>query len=246
MKINNVEYKIITDDTDSKKHTVNKIGEIKKNKWNIEYEIVGYIEGNPRLRQIKFLKSGYVTIVNNFNIKDGSATDYTQVTVCGVGVTGFKNASKHMLYYRWSNMLGRCYSEKHSNYKSYGAKGCYVEDYLLNFKNYVEFVEGLENFDLLKNNPEKYHIDKDMKCKNDKCYSRETLSIITKEKNIEIENSDKLIGVEAYDLNGNFVASFVSITMAEKMTGIHIGNIARNVRGECKTAGGYVWRRKKE
>ena len=34
--------------------------------------------------------------------------------------------------------------------------------------------------------------------------------------------------------------------MAEKMTGIHIGNIARNVRGECKTAGGYVWRRKKE
>ena len=35
-----------------------------------------------------------------------------------------------------------------------------------------------------------------------------------------------------------------SITIAEKMTGIHKGNIARNVRGESKTAGGYVWVKK--
>ena len=70
--------------------------------------------------------------------------------------------------------------------------------------------------------------------------------LITKEKNIEIENSSKSISIEAYDLNGNFVASFVSITIAEKMTGIHRGNIARNVRGESKTAGGYIWVEKKE
>ena len=62
--------------------------------------------------------------------------------------------------------------------------------------------------------------------------------------NIEIENNDKAIEIEAYDLNGNFVASFASITIAEKMTGIHKGNIARNVRGESKTAGGYVWVKK--
>ena len=114
----------------------------------------------------------------------------------------------------------------------------------MNFKNYVEFIEGLEDYKLLKDNPEKYHIDKDIKSINDKCYSRETISIITKEKNIEIENNDKAIEIEAYDLNGNFVASFASITIAEKMTGIHKGNIARNVRGESKTAGGYVWVKK--
>ena len=241
MIFNNIEYEIITDETNIKKHTSNKIGEVKKNRWGIEYKIIGYVENYPRLRQIKFIKSGYVAVVNCFNIRDGSASDYTHATVCGVGATGFKDASKHILYYRWANMLGRCYSEKHSGYKSYGAKGCYVEDYLLNFKNYVEFVEGLENYKLLKENPEKYHIDKDMKNPNTKCYSRETISIITKEKNIEIENNDKSIQIEAYDLNGNFVASFISITIAEKMTGIPRGNIARNVRGESKTAGGYVW-----
>lgn len=241
MKTDDINYKIITDDLKNKKRTVNKIGEIKKNRWGIEYEIIGYVENYPRLRQVKFLKSGYVTVVNNFNIKDGSVSDYTHPTVCGVGATGFKDASKHILYYRWANMLGRCYSEKHSGYKSYGAKGCYVEDYLLNFKNYVEFIEGLEDYKLLKDNPEKYHIDKDIKSMNDKCYSRETISIITKEKNIEIENNDKAIEIEAYDLNGNFVASFVSITIAEKMTGIHKGNIAKNINGKAKTAGGYVW-----
>ncbi len=241
MKTDDINYKIITDDSKNKKRTVNKIGEIKKNRWGIEYEIIGYVENYPRLRQVKFLKSGYVTVVNNFNIKDGSVSDYTHPTVCGVGATGFKDASKHILYYRWANMLGRCYSEKHSGYKSYGAKGCYVEDYLLNFKNYVEFIEGLEDYKLLKDNPEKYHIDKDVKSMNDKCYSRETISIITKEKNIEIENNDKAIEIEAYDLNGNFVASFVSITIAEKMTGIHKGNIAKNINGKVKTAGGYVW-----
>lgn len=241
MKTDDINYKIITDDSKNKKRTVNKIGEIKKNRWGIEYEIIGYVENYPRLRQVKFLKSGYVTVVNNFNIKDGSVSDYTHPTVCGVGATGFKDASKHILYYRWANMLGRCYSEKHSGYKSYGAKGCYVEDYLLNFKNYVEFIEGLEDYKLLKDNPGKYHIDKDVKSMNDKCYSRETISIITKEKNIEIENNDKAIEIEAYDLNGNFVASFVSITIAEKMTGIHKGNIAKNINGKAKTAGGYVW-----
>lgn len=244
MIFNNVEYEIITDETNVKKHTSNKIGEVKKNRWGIEYKIIGYVKNNSRLRQIKFLKSGYVAIVNNFNIHDGSATDYTHPTVCGVGITGIKDASKHFLYYRWANMLGRCYSEKHTNYKSYGGKGCYVEDYLLNFKNYVNFIESLEGFELLKNNPDKYHIDKDLKNSNEKCYSRETISIITKEKNIEIENSSKAVEIEVYDLKGNFVASFASITIAEKMTGIHRGNIAKNINGKAKTAGGYVWVKK--
>ena len=32
--------------------------------------------------------------------------------------------------------------------------------------------------------------------------------------------------------------------MAEKMTGIHRGNIAKNVNGKAKTAGGYIWVKK--
>lgn len=231
----------MTTEWKGKKLNVNKIGEINENKWGKKYKIIGYVEGKSRLRFVEFLESKEVIMTNNYNIKDGSVSDYSHKSVCGIGISGFKDASKHILYYRWANMLGRCYSEKHSGYKSYGGKGCYVEDYLLDFRNYISFVESLEGYDLLKENPNDYHIDKDLKSKNEKCYSRETLSIITKEKNIKIENKNRIVEVEAYDLNGDFMGSFASITVAEKMTGIHKGNIARTVRGESKTAGGYVW-----
>lgn len=238
--ISKCKIKMITD-WKGKNLTVNKIGEIKENRWGKKYEIIGYVKDKSRLRFVKFIESKEVVLTNNYNINDGSVSDYSHISVCGIGITGFKNASKHILYYRWSNMLGRCYDENHKGYKSYGAKGCYVEDYLLDFRNYISFVESLENYNLLIDNPKDYHIDKDLKSSNEKCYSRETLSIITKEKNIEIENESRKIKVEAYDLNGNFMGSFASITVASKMTGIQAGNIARTVRMESKTAGGYVW-----
>lgn len=60
-------------------------------------------------------------------------------------------------------MVGRCYSKKHPQYKSYGAKGIFVEPYLLNFSNYVSFVSSLDNYNHLINNPDKWQIDKDKK-----------------------------------------------------------------------------------
>ena len=39
------------------------------------------------------------------------------------------------------------------------------------------------------------------------------------------------------------IASFDSATEAGKATGIYSGNISNVVRGDGKTAGGYIWRR---
>lgn len=215
------------------------IGERFKNNDEFEYEIIDYCESN-RKRKVRF-DSGYETILSTNSIIKGNMKDFGQPTVFGVGIVGFKNASNHPLYWRWVNMIGRCYSEKHIHYKSYGAKGIKVEPYLLSFKNYVEFISTLDNYSELLKHPSEWQIDKDIK--NDSCnnYFRGNIKIVRREENLEEENSRKRFKIKMIDKNGNVLKIFESITVAEKETGIHRGNIARTVRGQSKTAGGYRW-----
>ena len=215
------------------------IGERFKNNDGFEYEIIGYCESN-RKRKVKF-DSGYETILSTNSIIKGNMQDFGRAPAFGLGIIGFKNASIHPLYWRWVNMIGRCYSEKHIHYKSYGAKGIKVEPYLMNFKNYVEFISTLDNYSELLKYPNEWQIDKDIK--NDSCnnYFRENIKIVRREDNLEEENSRKRFKIKMIDENGNIIKVFESITVAEKETGIHRGNIARAVRGQSKTAGGYRW-----
>lgn len=140
-------------------------------------------------------------------------------------------------------MIGRCYSENHCGYKSYGAKGISVFQELLNFKNYVSVVEKLWNYNFLLEHPEEWDIDKDYKSKDIKIYSKDTLCIMKKMKNIELENHNKKVKIQQFSLDNQLVNTFESISAAEKITKIHRGNIAKVVRGEAKTAGGYIWRK---
>ena len=43
------------------------------------------------------------------------------------------------LYRKFMDMKARCYNLKHPNYKDYGERGIKVEDWLLNFHNYVDY-----------------------------------------------------------------------------------------------------------
>ena len=149
-------------------------------------------------------------------------------------------ASKHPLYWRWVNMIGRCYYKKHCQYRSYGGKGVGVEDYLKDFGNYVDFVSRLPNYNNLLCEPEKWQIDKDEF--GGKNYSRETIQIVTSKRNLEIENCTKIVPVLMLDSDYNVVSSFASICEAGEKTGIHKGNIARSVHTGCR-AGGYFWRK---
>lgn len=137
-------------------------------------------------------------------------------------------------------MIGRCYYKKHCQYRSYGGRGVDVEDYLKDFGNYVDFVSKLPNYNNLLCEPEKWQIDKDEL--GGKTYSRETLQIVTCERNLEIENKEKIIPVLMIDCKGNVISKFRSITDAEGKTGVHKGNIARSVRTGGR-AGGYFWRK---
>lgn len=223
---------------------VNKlIGEKYINKSGNIFEITGYIEDNVRGRIIKF-ESGYERCVTTRSIYNGTniVDIYTKKSIYNIGIMDIDDGTRHILYWRWVNMIGRCYSKNHCQYKSYGEKEYIVEEYLLRFSNYIKFVELLPNYNKLKENPKMYQIDKDIKTnRKDKIYSRNTISIVSTEDNLKEENDFKRIKVFQYDFNYKFINSFKSISEAEVITGIHRGNIARNVRNQSRSAGGYIW-----
>ena len=109
------------------------------------------------------------------NFKKGNIKCPYEPRTFGIGYLGegkykAKENGKHTdEYYIWHNMLRRCYDpkyqEEHSTYK-----GCEVEDYLLNFQNMGEWIE--ENY--YEVSGEIMCLDKDILCKGNKVYSRET------------------------------------------------------------------------
>lgn len=156
------------------------------------------------------------------------------------GVRGNYNgkASEHPLYFRWMNMLRRCYEPTFHSYEAYGGRGVTVEPFLQVFENYVNFVSALPNYEKLVAAPQDWQIDKDEN--GGGVYSRKTIQIVPARKNLELENREKRMPVYRVMDNGK-VERFESITVAEKLTGIHRGNIARSARTHFK-AGGYKWR----
>ena len=218
------------------------IGETFINKYGMKFSIIDYDKNDRTIRIIQF-ENGTIQRANVGKIKNGCNIYDRNVTptVFGVGINDVEGGATHILYDRWMNMVGRCYSNKHAQYKNYGAKGVVVEEYLLKFSNYISFISNLENYELLISKPNEYQIDKDIKNGRQSIYSRETISIVKSEDNLEEENKNKRISIARYSLDGKFIDSFESISEAERLTNIHRGNIARCVRGESKTAGGYIW-----
>ena len=89
----------------------------------------------------------------------------------------------------WYGMLMRCYDpkyqEKHPSYK-----GCKVEDYLLNFQHMGEWIE--ENY--YEVSGEQMCLDKDILCKGNKLYSRDTCIFVPQKINNLFVKSNKKRG----------------------------------------------------
>ena len=113
----------------------------------------------------------------------------------GVGYLGegkykmFENGKKTDECDIWKGMLMRCYDpkyqEKHPSYK-----GCEVENYLLNFQNMGEWIE--KNY--YKVPGEVMCLDKDILCKGNKVYSRETCIFVPERINLLFTKRDKSRG----------------------------------------------------
>ena len=89
----------------------------------------------------------------------------------------------------WQSMLTRCYNPKyHEKEPSY--KGCKVENYLLNFQHMGEWIEN--NYYEIPG--EVMCLDKDILCKGNKVYSRETCIFVPQRINSLFVKSNKARG----------------------------------------------------
>ena len=92
-------------------------------------------------------------------------------------------------YKIWHGVLQRCYDpkfqEKHTTYKD-----CKVEDYLLNFQHMCEWLD--ENYYEVPG--EKMCLDKDILCKGNKIYSRDTCIFVPERINLLFTKRDKSRG----------------------------------------------------
>ena len=100
-----------------------------------------------------------------------------------------ENGKVHKYYKIWHNMLTRCYDPKfHEKRPTYD--GCKVEDYLLNFQHMCEWLEN--NYYEIPG--EQMCLDKDILCKGNKIYSRETCIFVPKRINNLFVKSDNRRG----------------------------------------------------
>ena len=109
------------------------------------------------------------------NFKNGKIKCPYEPRIYGVGYLGEgkykmsengKNTNEYKIY---NSMLMRCYDPKyHEKYSTY--KDCRVEDYLLNFQHMGGWID--ENY--YEVSGEQMCLDKDILCKGNKVYSRDT------------------------------------------------------------------------
>ena len=92
-------------------------------------------------------------------------------------------------YIIWYHMLERCYDPKYQE-KNPSYKGCSVEDYLLNFQHMTEWIK--ENYYEVPG--ETMCLDKDILCKGNKIYSRETCIFVPNRINVLFTKSDNTRG----------------------------------------------------
>ena len=129
------------------------------------------------------------------SFKNGKIKCPYEPSIYGVGYLGegkyvATENGKHKKEYRiWYDVLRRCYDPKvQEKYPTY--KGCTVENYLLNFQNAAEWIKN-NYYEVLG---ERMHLDKDILCKGNKVYSRETCIFVPERINSLFVKRDKSRG----------------------------------------------------
>ena len=107
-------------------------------------------------------------------------------------------------YNIWHHMLQRCYDPKYQE-KEPTYKGCTVESHLLNFQNMGEWIEN--NYYEVPG--EKMCLDKDILCKGNKVYSRDTCIFVPQRINNLFTKCNKSRGKDPIGVHPNSSGSYV-------------------------------------
>lgn len=168
--------KIPTDMVTGSRHMTTHYGEL---------EIVEY--DNKSNVRVRFINTGYETVVQACVIRKGTVKDRFTPSVYGVGYVGegeFKpsiNSKLTKIYKTWKSMLQRCYDKKcQARQPTY--LGCSVVYEWHNFQNFAEWMS--------KQDYEGKQLDKDIKVKGNKVYGPDTCMFVLPYEN-KVEASAK-------------------------------------------------------
>lgn len=186
------------------------IGKIYLSNSNGYFEILKELDTSDNRKDnhlylIKFLKTGFETVVKYHSIRCGKVRDLLYPSVCekgyvGIGIYNPENNFKE--YAIWTSLIQRCYNIKHKAYKSYGAQGIIICDEWLNFQNFCEWYRNNSYEDNLE-------LDKDILANiynlDNKIYSPSTCLLISSGLNCFICGDNLKTGV--YYKNNKYLVS---------------------------------------
>ena len=159
------------------------------NEWkSYQYFIVKFVDGTQMQAQMT-------------NIREGDVKNSNKPCVFNKGFLGqgiYSSISHPKEYRLWKNMLKRCYSEEyHKRKPSY--KGCLVANRWLNFQLFCTDLLSLVGYILWKQDDTKrnlYELDKDIKVKGNKLYSKYTTQFVLQKENAsECNKRTKITGL---------------------------------------------------
>ncbi len=173
------------------------VGKVCKSKLSGGFKIVKY--NDSANVEIRFLNTGFETVVELGSIKSGKVKDPYLPSVCGVGILGTKYPSKVngrniKEYDLWYSMLRRCYSDN-SKKKRPTYEGCEVSDKFKSYEYFYEWCHSQIGFGV-----EGRHLDKDLLVKGNKVYSEDSCVFLPSEINMALvkhtaSRGEYLIGV---------------------------------------------------
>ena len=163
-----------------------------------------------------------------------------------------ENDLNKRVYILWMNMLMRCGNDYKNIHKTYSNASC--NDFI-KLSDFNMLIKNIYNYDLWKDNPGLYELDKDIKSNGkNKKYSVDNCMFVLKSENIsqsnktrdttylKNENNYQSRKIIQYDLDMNIINIFNCIKEASEKTHVIRSGISACCRGKRKMSGGYIWR----
>lgn len=164
---------------------------------------------------IQFIDDETIMVAYRVSIINGQIKNKNKPNVCNIGFLGYGkymasfNNKDTKEYKLWHAMIHRCYDKKYQ-IKQPTYIGCTIDKRWHNFQNFCEDIEQLENYDKWKNSTKEreYCLDKDIKIKGNKIYSKTNCKFVT-----FLENSS-----EAKITGKKYIATRISDNYQEEFT----------------------------
>lgn len=191
---------------------------------------------------IQFIDTGYITNSSKSVILKGEIKDPYFRLVCDVGYKGefvkIPSLSKKMnekLYFKWYDMLRRCYDVKNDSYADYGGVGVFVDERWHSYENFLRDVITLYDYEeAVSVGFKDWQIDKDYFGSN--YYSKDTCIWLSRSENMLYSNSKHAFMLITPD---NKREIYIDAIKCSKLYNLSYSTLRHVINGVFKQCMGY-------